>query len=254
MVLLSIAVNTFRETVRDKVLYTILLFALGFVLVSVIISEWSISQEEKIIQDFGLTIITVFSLIISIFIGINLVYKELEKRTVYTILSKPVSRGAFLTGKYFGLLMTLSVIVSMMAVGLLMLTWLFAGIFNPYLLLAVLLMFFEMAIIIAFALFFSTFTSPVLSAILSLFVFVAGNFSTDVRILGPGTSNPLFGVVLDFLYFLVPNLDLYDIQLEVVHGLPLNSGNIALSVAYCIAYAGALLVIASLIFGRRDLK
>ncbi len=106
----TIAYNTFRENIRDKILYSILMFALGFALVSAIISQWSLNQEARLMLDFGLTTISVFGLLIATFLGIGLVSRELEKRTVYLVLSKPVSRSLFLTGKYFGLVLTMLIV------------------------------------------------------------------------------------------------------------------------------------------------
>jgi len=109
MIVKVIAYNTFKETIRDKILYNVLLFALGFAILSGIVSQWSLNQEEKVMQDFGLMIISVFGILIAVFIGIGLLYKELDKRTIYTVLSKPISRAQFLWGKYFGLIMTLAI-------------------------------------------------------------------------------------------------------------------------------------------------
>jgi len=254
MKIITIALNTFRETVRDKILYVILLFALGFALVSTIVSAWSISQEEKIIQDFGLVIIVAFSLLISIFIGIGLIYKEVERKTIYTILAKPVSRGSFIAGKFAGMLLTLLVTLSLMGIGFCALTWLFVGVFNVKLLLAAGLLFFEMAIVIACALFFSTFTSPVLSAILTLFVFVAGNFSADVKVLGPGVKSGMLKKIIDGIFYIVPNFDALNIHSAVVHNLPLDYGRIGLGILYSIAYCGLLLIFTTLLFRKQDLK
>ncbi|MFC1730220.1 ABC transporter permease [candidate division KSB1 bacterium] len=254
MIITTIAVNTFKETVRDKVLYSILLFALGFALVSTIISGWSLDQEEKVIQNFGLVIIALFSLVISIFIGIGLVYKEIEKKTIYTIAAKPIARSQFIVGKYIGLLLTLIIVIALMAAGLLLICWLYAGVFNPWLLFAVGMMFFEMAIIIAFALFFSTFTSPVLSGILSIFVFAAGNFSADVKTLGAGVEYGALQPALDFVYYIVPNFELLNYQMHAVHGLPLNVWEVLIGIFYSIAYICVVLFFTVLIFRNRDLK
>ena len=147
MIIKTIAYNTLKETVIDKILYNILLFALGFSILSGIVSQWSLNQEEKVLQDFGLTIISVFGILIAVFIGIGLLYKELDNRTIYTVLSKPISRGQFLWGKYFGLVLTLAVNFTLMAAGLLSVLWLFTGLLKVTLLIAVGMIFFQMTIL-----------------------------------------------------------------------------------------------------------
>ncbi|MFC1556184.1 ABC transporter permease [candidate division KSB1 bacterium] len=254
MTFLTIALNTFKETVRDKVLYSFLLFALGFAIVSAVISTWSLSQEEKIIQDFGLVIVTVFSLLISIFIGIGLVYKEEERRTIYSILSKPISRGSFIIGKYSGLLLTMLIIIALMAFVMLFLTFIFTGAMNFKLLLAAGMLFFIIAIIIAFALLFSTLTSPVISGILTVFMFVTGNFAADIKVIGPGIDSGLFSVFVNLLYYIVPNFELLNYQLAAVHDLPVEPMRVFTGIIYAVAYSGALILITILMFKNRDLK
>lgn len=254
MIVKVIAYNTFRETIRDKILYNVLLFALGFAILSGIVSQWSMSQEEKLMQDFGLTIISVFGILIAVFIGIGLLYKELDKRTIYTILSKPISRGQFLWGKYFGLILTLAINFALMAVGLLFVLWLFTGILKVKLLLAVGMIFFQMSILVAVSLFFAVYASPVVSAVLTLFVFVAGNFSADITALNPGIDNPVFINILNVLFYIMPNFSLLNINSQIVHGLPLYYMEIIWGIVYSMAYSTILLFFATMVFNRKNLK
>ncbi len=249
-----IALNTFRECIREKILYTILLFAAGFLLVSIIISSWSIGQNEKILKDFGLTIITVFGLLISIFIGIGLVYKETEKKTIYTLLSKPVSRTEFIWGKYFGILLTLAVIFLMMSAGFLVFLYVFTGQFNLILLLDIVFIYLTMAIVIAVAMFFSTFLSPSVNAILTVFVFAAGNFSADLKIIGPGTKDQLLSGLLNILYYIIPNFQMLNFHKEVVHLLPIDQSRIIPALIYPVAYSFVFLVLTSFIFKKQNFK
>ena len=254
MIIKAIAFNTFKETVRDKILYNILLFALGFAILSGIVSQWSLNQEEKVLQDFGLTIISVFGILIAVFIGIGLLYKELDNRTIYTVLSKPISRGQFLWGKYFGLVLTLAVNFTLMAAGLLSVLWLFTGLLKVTLLIAVGMIFFQMSILVAVSLFFAVYASPVVSVVLTLFVFLAGNFSADITMLNPGIENPLFMGILNVLFYVIPNFSLLNINSQIVHNLPLNYIELIWSIVYSIAYSSVLLVFGSMIFNRKNLK
>src|SRR5215471_727499 len=176
----SVALNTFRESVRDRVLYNLILFALILVGASIFISELSIDQESRFIADLGLSSMMVFGGLIAIFIGVGLVYKEIDKKTIYNLLSKPVHRYELIVGKYVGLCMTLLVNCCVMALGtVLALAYVNRGLVRLELpvLPAAFLIFLELALMVAVALTFSTFTTPLLSALFSLAVYVIGQFS-----------------------------------------------------------------------------
>src|SRR5215471_3784855 len=176
----SIAMNTFRESVRDRVLYNLILFALILVGASIFISELSIDQESSFIADLGLSSMIVFGGLIAIFIGVGLVYKEIDKKTIYNLLSKPVHRYELIIGKYVGLCMTLLVNCCVMALGtVLALAYVNGGLVRLELTIlpAAFLIFLELALMVAVALTFSTFTTPLLSALFSLAVYVIGQFS-----------------------------------------------------------------------------
>ena len=135
--ILTIAVNTFREAVRDKILYSLLIFALLMIGSSVFISTLSIGDQVKIIKDMGLSMISLFGTLIAIFVGVGLVYKEIEKRTIYTIIAEPIGRHKFLMGKYCGLILTLLVEIAIMASGFFLLLFFYPGSFDPALFIAI---------------------------------------------------------------------------------------------------------------------
>src|SRR6266576_3989049 len=175
----AIARNAFREAVRDRVLYNLVLFVLMLTGAAIFIGELSGGQERKIIVDLGLSAMLLFGVFISIFVGVGLVYKEIERRTVYSIFSKPVGRGEFLVGKYLGLCLTLFINVIVMGAGVsLALIYVSRG-WNPLVLSiwpAILLIYVELMLITSVALLFSSFSSPALSALLTFFVFIIGHF------------------------------------------------------------------------------
>src|ERR1700704_1016552 len=182
----TIAGNTFREAVRDRVLYNLVLFVLILIGAAVFIGELSGGQARKIIVDLGLSSILLFGVFIAIFVGVGLVYKEIERRTLYAILSKPIGRGEFLLGKYLGLCLTLLVNVAIMGAGLsLALLYVKRG-WDPLVVRiwpAIFLIYIELAILTGVAMLFSAFSSPALSALLTFFVFVIGHFSADLKTL-----------------------------------------------------------------------
>src|SRR5881392_2015757 len=182
----AIARNAFREAVRDRVLYNLVLFVLLLTAGAIFLGELSAGQETKIIIDLGLSSILLFGVFIAIFVGVGLVYKEIERRTLYAILSKPVGRGQFLLGKYFGLCVTLLVNVAIMGIGLSLSLWFVGRGWNPLMAKiwpAILLVFIELMILTGVALLFSSFSSPALSALLTFFVFVIGHLSADLKTL-----------------------------------------------------------------------
>ena len=178
----AIARNAFREAVRDRVLYNLVIFVLLLTATAISIGELSGGQERKIIADLGLSAILLFGVFIAIFVGVGLVYKEIERRTVYSIFSKPVGRGQFLVGKYLGLCLTLLVNVIVMGAGVsLALAYVSRG-WDPLILSiwpAIFLIYLELMILTAVALLFSAFSSPALSALLTFLIFIIGHFSAD---------------------------------------------------------------------------
>ena len=250
----AIALNTFRQAVRDRILYAILIFALVLLAGSTILVTISVGGEEKIIKDLGLACISIFGLLIAIFLGIGLVSKEIERRTVYTILSKPIHRHQFILGKYLGLVMTLLVNVGVMGLGLIGLTSFWEGTSSPRLLLAILFIFLELMLVTALALLFSAFSSPALSAIFTLCLFVAGHLSADLRLFAAHYGGGASRLLAEALYFLLPNLSRLNLKDQAVHTIGIDGGTTVLSSLYASCYIAALLLAAMAIFQRRDFK
>lgn len=254
MLIYTIALNTFRESIRDKILYTILLFQLGFAAISVYVSYWSMGQETKILLDFSITLMTIFGLIIAVFIGSGLIHKEIEKKTIYTILSKPISKDHFIIGKYFGLLLTLALCFVLMTAGVLVINKVFIGVINYLLILQALFIFFKMAIMLGFTLLFGSYSSPIVTIVFSLFVFVAGNFSSDIIVLPEASSISGLSDILKMLYYIVPNFELLDFQTEIVHNLEILPKKMYYGALYAVAYSGILIMLAKSVFKKVDLK
>jgi ABC-type transport system involved in multi-copper enzyme maturation permease subunit len=262
-----IAVNVFRESVRDKVLYNLVVFAIGLMAASLLIGQLTAGQDVKIIKDLGLAASSIFGLFIAVFIGIGLVSKEVDRRSIYSLLSKPIERHQLVIGKYAGLMLTLAVNLSMMAVALYVvlayMAWMAppnaaAGwdrpALDPDLLKAFVLMFGELAIVTAIALFFSTFSTPMLSAAFTFALFIAGRFSTDLRNFNQVTDAPFANALAQAVYWVLPNLSSFDVRAQVVHGQPVTLSFIAFGAGYAAAYIGALILAATLVFARRDFK
>ena len=247
-----IALNTFREAIRDRILYLLLFFALLMIVSSRIVSLLTVGEESKIIIDIGLSAISLFGVLMAVLIGITLVSREIEKRTIYNILSKPIRRYQFLLGKYGGLLLTILIMDLIMSFGLLLTLYFKSGRFELHLLLAMGLFFFELFIITAFAILFSTFTTPILSSIFTLAVYVVGHLSWNLLALKERITSFWGKNICLLLYYLLPNLESFNIKNEVVHQLAVGWKTILLAVGYSVSYSVVILLLATLIFQRRD--
>ncbi|MFL6275113.1 MAG: ABC transporter permease [Blastocatellia bacterium] len=252
-----IALNTFRESVRDRVLYNLVLFVLILVGASIFISELSVNQETKFIATLGLSSMLVFGALIAIFIGVGLVYKEIERRTIYNLLSKPVHRHEFIIGKYFGLCLTLLVnSLVMLAAIELALMYVNRG-FTPLqgpILVAGLLIYLELALLVAIALMFSSFSTPMLAALFTFALYVIGHFSADLKL--AASLSPSFVVrgALNVAYYLLPNLKNFNFISQASHGDAINAAHVVWAVVYAVVYVSVLLSAAVLIFQRRNFK
>ena len=254
---LSIARNTFREAVRDRVLYNLVLFVLLLTGGAIFLGELSAAQESKIIVDMGLSAMLLFGVFIAIFVGVGLVYKEIERRTIYAIFAKPVGRGEFLAGKYLGLCLTLAVNVAVMGAGVsLALLYVEKG-WTPLALNiwpAVALVYVELMIVVAVALLFSSFSTPALSALLTFFVFVIGHFSADLKQLSATVGTSAARALFAALYYLLPNLSNYAYITAASHGQTPTPANLLAALLYGLAYIAVLLAAATLVFKRRNFK
>jgi Cu-processing system permease protein len=253
----QVALNTFRESVRDRVLYNLILFALILVGASVFVSELSLDQESKFIADLGLSAMLVFGAIIAIFIGVGLVYKEIDKRTIYNLLSKPVHRHEFIIGKYLGLCMTLLVnSVVMIAGTILALLYVNRGP-SPLIasiLPAAYLILLELALIVAVALMFSSFTTPMLAALFSFAIYVIGHFSSDLKLAAVMSNSTLIRGLLTFAYYLLPNLSNFSYISQASHGQMPPLKLVISATIYAAIYIAVLLSAAMLIFQKRNFK
>ncbi len=266
-VVARVAINVFRESVRDKVLYNLVAFAVLLISASYLIGQLTAGQDIKVIKDLGLAAISVFGLAIAVFIGIGLVWKEVDKRSIYAILAKPVRRSEFVLGKYCGLVLTILVNVTVMTVALYVVlaymnwrtepltrTGWTAPALDPRMLVAIALIGLELALVTGIALFFSTFSSPFLSAVLTLGVWTIGQFTTDLRDFGQVLESPFAVRFARALYYLLPNFAAFDVKAHVVHGLTLDARYVLLTSAYALAYLGVVLTAAVMVFARRDFK
>ena len=250
--IIVIALNTFRENLRDKILYSLLIFAALLMGASILLGALTIAEQEKIIADMGLASINVIGVIIAIFVGIGLVSKEIERRTIYTILAKPISRSQFILGKYLGLVITLGVNLVIMFDVFVFTLWMTQVPITMVLVQAVALMMVEFLVVTATALFFSTFSTPTLSAALTLGIYFIGHLTSDLKSLAEKSSSEVTKAVMTALYYLCPNLEVLNIKGQAVSGVSLAWSYQVSATLYGLLYASLLLAGAAAIFQKRD--
>ena len=250
----AIAVNTFREAVRDKVLYALLFFALLMIAGSAVVAELTVGEYHKIIKDFGLAAINLFGLAIAIFVGIGLVSKEIERKTIYTIASKPVARWQFVLGRYLGLVLTLLAEIAAMGAGFVLMTLATRTTLGLAFLPALLLTLVELMVVTAFAVLFSCFSNPLLSAFFTVGFVVIGRLSPELKQLAESGHSEALLLFARILYRATPDLGTFDTRTEAAYGLAIGWEYLGYATGYDLLWAAALLVMAVLVFQKRDFR
>jgi len=252
----AITLNTFREAVRDRVLYNLVLFVLLLVASAPVISQISIGMEKLMLVNLGLSSISLFGVIIAIFVGIGLVSKEIEKKTLYTILSRPVRRWEFIAGKYLGLLLTLVVNAVLMTVGFYLALLVFThGLHQAdgMLLVAIYFIILQFMMMVAITLLFSTFSTPIFSAIFAFSLFVIGTFGNDLRNFAAMSHGATRWLATAAAY-IMPNFASLNVISQVAHEQSVGAQLVLFNTLYALLYSVAVTAAAVLIFERRNLK
>ena len=251
-----VAFNTFREAVRDHVLYNLIAFAVLLSGAAVLVGEISIDIERLVVVNLGLTTVSLFGVVIAIFMGIGLVSKEIEKKTLYTILSRPVRRWEFVVGKFFGLTGTLVVNTFFMAIGVFLALLYVAHKFDKadiWVLAALYFIVLEFSVVCALALLFSSFSTPIMSAVFTFALFVIGSLADDLRGFARITHG-LSGAIATAIAYLVPNFSAFNIINQAAHGEAVPGQLILYNSIYALLYSATAIAGAVLVFQRRNLK
>jgi len=248
----AIALNTFREAIRNRILYLLLVFALALILCAQALSLTTVGSEEKIIKDFGLATIDLFGVLTAVLLGIGLVSREIERRTVYVLLAKPIHRSEFVLGKYVGLVLTL--LVNTVVMGACFFGVLVArGLADPAILLALFLLFLQFLLVTALAILFSCLSNPIVSCILTLALYVVGHLLWSFDLLKARMTSGAGRALCSALYYVLPNLGNFDVKGQVVHGIPVPAAAVGSAVLYAAVYGAAVLLLACAVFQRKEL-
>jgi len=249
-----LAANTVRAAIRNKLLYTLLFFAIALIATGVLVSTLSYVERERILQDVGLSAIRIFGAGIAIFVGVGLIHGEVDRRTIYTILSKPVSRGEFLVGKYLGLVLTMWLQLLVMALAFCSVSLLYGAPITGGHLAALLLVAFELVVLVAVATLFSSFTTPLLASLFTVGIWLVGHSTRSLRLLGEQADLEGVRVAAEVVYRAMPDLASFDLGIAAVHGLPIDAVQVLWPMLYGTLYAALLLFVAVLVFERRDFR
>lgn len=252
-----VALNTFREAVRDRVLYNLVFFALLMMAAAIFVGQISIGIESIVIVSLGLSAISVIGLLIAIFIGVGLVYKEMDKRTLYALLAKPVRRWEFLLGKFGGLVLTLTVNTAAMAAGLFLVLWYVKHSLaseDSAVLIAVYFILLKLALVVALAMLFSCFTTPLLSILFTAGLYISGLFVEEMRAFHSLTPKPVLEAIMRRLSYLLPNFQNFDVMASAAHGRAVPGVLILENTIYTVVYCAIVLLTAAAVFSRRNLK
>ncbi|MCB0358167.1 MAG: ABC transporter permease subunit [Bdellovibrionales bacterium] len=252
----AIALNTFREAVRNKILYSVVLFAIVLVLVSALFGAVTIGDQAKVIKDFGLFSLSFFGAIITIICGTTLLNKELKQKTIYNILSKPVERWQFIVGKHLGLTFTVSALVGLMGLALTAFLGLYEGRLDVLLVQGVMLTILEVAVVAAVCIFFSALVvTTTLSGLFTLATYIAGRSIAYFSFFQQGEHyEPTIAKVVTVFDYILPDLSLFNFSDSIVYGTPVPSEDFAFAAVYAAAYSVAALTLATLIFMKRELQ
>ena len=249
----TIAHNSFKEVIRDRILYFIGFFTLLLLLGQRIIPEIAAGTHEKILLDFGIGAIAILSVIVAIFVGTTLINKEIEKKTLLMLIPKPVSRAELIVGKHLGLTAVLGVTITMMMT-IYLVTLSLNNIAYPTqaLIVAGIYLSIELALIVAVAILFGVFTSSILATLLSFGVYLMGHFSEDLVELGKLSKNANIESLTTSLYLVLPNLSRLDLKNEAVYGLLPNTSELLSHALYGLLYTSLLLIISIMIFTQKE--
>ena len=252
--ILAIARNTFIEAIRDRILYLFLAFAVILIVSSRFISMMTIGDSAKIMKDIGLFSVQLFGALIAVMMSVLMISREFEQRTIHTILSKPIGRLQYLLGKYLGLLTIIAAMLALMTVALLLIVFLFSFQFDFLLTFGVFMALLEMSVLCAFAVLFATVTKPILGSVLTLSAFVLGHLTGALWLLKDRLDNAVADAVIPVLYYVLPNLEVFNYKTEVVHSLAVPWGAAALAVVYAVVYSSVLLLVAWMQFKSKDIE
>ena len=250
--ILGIGINTYREGLRDKTLLSVSISGFLLIAASKILVPISVGESYRVITNFGLALVEIFSVLLTVFIGTRILYDEIERKTIYTVVTKPVRISEFLIGKLLGV----TLLVFSIQLLLFITIFLFSKIYLRFVFFKAFVwfyfLFFEMLILNGAAILLSTFTTPITAGIISMLVYIIANTSSYLKELSQMVNIPFFTFITNLLYYFLPNFTLTNVKTELVYNLPIDKGLYIFAPSYGLLYAAFLMTIATMLFERRE--
>jgi Cu-processing system permease protein len=246
-ILFSLAKNTFREAIRDRVLYIIFFFGFLFLVSSRLAGELAAGQEERLITDFGITMIHIFGIFITVFVGSRLIFNEIDKKTIFLLIPKPIPRAAIVLAKFFGLAAVLLIITVLMGI-----VFFFIVPFSPGMLTILAFLYLSFLLLLSITIFLSTFMSPFLASVSAVLVFLAGHLTFVMKFMAQKMGGPIFAAFANGIYYGFPNFSNLNLKNYILYGIPYTSVDIFFIVLCTLLFIVLFLFFAVLIFGRKE--
>jgi len=250
----AIIENTFKESLRQRILLLLVVFSILLIVVSIFLEPFALGESPKILRDFGLAVSSFFGVLVVIIVGSSLIHKDIEKKTIYTVIAKPVKRSEIIIGKFLGLFFLIAILVSAMAIIHQFVILIYEGNLDLPLLLAVPFTLLEIMVLLGILLLFSSFSSPTLTAIMGVLIFIIGHTAPDLKLFADTTKVSLLKYLTYGFYYLLPNLENFNLRLELVYKLPIYQDQLLFSLCYGISYVIFLIYLSIIIFERREFK
>lgn len=254
MIIWTLALNTFREAVRDRVLHSILFFAVVTVCASLLLKDVTLGDQEKLVRSIAEGGIDVFASLIAMFLGISIIWKELDKKTVYTILSKPMPRWQFVLGKYLGLNLTIWVEIALLSSMYTVLMVFQQDFPSVIFFVSIGLLMIELMLLTAWATLFSTYSAPTTASAFTISIFVIGHLADDLWLLGSKSDSLFLEEMVHFMYWVVPNFEVLSIRELSVHERAIPWSQVISAVGYGTVYSAVVLMVAVMLFNRKDIR
>jgi ABC-type transport system involved in multi-copper enzyme maturation permease subunit len=246
--------NTFKESLRQRILLLLIIFALLMIVVSVFLEPFALGEAPKIMRDFGLAAASLFGVLTTIIVGSALIHKDVEKRTLYTVLVKPVRRSEIVIGKFLGMGALVTILVLAMLVIHQIVLFISEGRFDTYLLISFPFTVIEISVILGVLLLFSAFSSTTLTSVMGVIFFVVGHAMPDLKLFAESTKIVAFKHIAYGFYYLLPNLDNFNFRTDLAYKIPLQTDQILFSICYGVIYTLFLLYLTTIVFERREFK
>ncbi len=252
--ILAIAENTFKESLRQRIMLLLIVFSIILIVISLFLEPFALGESPKLLRDFGMAVASIFGVLVVIIIGSTLIHKDIEKRTIYTVIAKPVKRSEIILGKFLGLFLLVAILQGAMAIIHQFTILIYEGKFDLPILLNLPFSLIEIMVLSGILLLFSSFSSTTLTSIMGVLFYVIGHASPDLKLFADTVKVSLIKYLAYGFYYLLPNLENFNLRLELVHKLPVYPDQLLFSICYGLIYTIFLLYLAIIVFEKREFK